>query len=176
MHQSRASKVIKVVHQKCPKSGISMATHTHRGKRVFDADFMWVGREGNCFVFCDPPLKQQVSSQRNLGMSCDSNILLLIHILVVVQLFVEDVIVHISEEVLQQHLQGVRCLTLWADLNPRQLICTWNLSPFAGEIQIVSGISLAFDRGRRKTIAPITMPETNTVSMKISMKRIIRLN
>ena len=109
-------------------------------------------------------------------MSCDSNTLLLIHVLVVVQLIVEDVIVHMSEEVLQQHLQGVKRLTLWADLNPRQLICTWNLSPFAGEIQIVSGISLAFDRGRRNTIAPITMPERNTVSKKISMKRIIRLN
>ena len=162
MHQSRASKV----HQEPCLNGNGYA-YT-QGEKSVDADDMWVGREGICFVFCDPPLKQQVSSQRNLGMSCDSNILLLIHILVVVQF--------ISEEVLQQHLQGVRRLTLWADLNARQLICTWNLSRFAGEIQIMSGISLAFDRGRRKTIAPITMPERNTVSMKISMKRIIRLN
>jgi hypothetical protein len=164
------------VHQKC----FNGYAYTQGEKSVDADDLGWAG--GHLFVllflffFFDPPLKRQISSHCSLGMSCDSNILLLIHILVVVQLFVEDVIVHMSEEVLQQHLQGVKRLTLWADLNPRQLICTWNLSPFAGEIQIVSGISLSFDRGRRNTIAPITMPERNTVSKKISMKRIIRLN
>jgi hypothetical protein len=113
-----------------------------------------------------------------------SGIPLLIHVVVfVVQLLVEEVVFVMLEEVLQQHLQGVRSLMLWADLNPRQLTCTWYLSPFAGEIQIISGVSLTFDSPScgvlegltRKTNAPTKIPMRNTVRKKMMTQRTTRV-